>query len=61
MAYDPVTKIYTPEYTPNPDKYIQDMNKIVLLAIGTYISFLSIYLYPIYIYTGYIYIYMYRI
>lgn len=27
MAYDPVTKIYTPEYTPNPDKYIQDMIK----------------------------------
>ena len=27
MAYDPVTKIYTPEYTPNPDKYIRDMIK----------------------------------
>jgi hypothetical protein len=25
MAYDPVTKVYTPEYTPNPDKYINDM------------------------------------
>jgi hypothetical protein len=23
MAYDPVTKIYTPEYTPNPDAYIE--------------------------------------
>ena len=25
MAYDPITKVYTPEYTPNPDKYISDM------------------------------------
>lgn len=25
MAYDPVTKIYTPEYTPNPDAYIQKL------------------------------------
>ena len=23
MAYDPVTKIYTPDYTPNPDAYIE--------------------------------------
>lgn len=27
MAYDPVTKIYTPEYTPNPDAYIERMIK----------------------------------
>ena len=27
MAYDPVTKIYTPEYTPNPDAYIERMTK----------------------------------
>jgi len=25
MAYDPVTKIYTPEYTPNPDAYIKKL------------------------------------
>jgi hypothetical protein len=27
MAYDPVTKIYTPEYTPNPDAYIERLTK----------------------------------
>lgn len=27
MAYDPITKIYTPEYTPNPDAYIERMIK----------------------------------
>ena len=27
MAYDPVTKVYTPEYTPNPDAYIDRMVK----------------------------------
>lgn len=27
MAYDPVTKIYTPEYTPNPDAYIEKLTK----------------------------------
>jgi len=25
MAYDPVTKIYTPDYTPNPDAYIKKL------------------------------------
>ena len=27
MAYDPVTKIYTPDYTPNPDAYIERLTK----------------------------------
>jgi hypothetical protein len=25
MAYDPVTKVYTPDYTPNPDAYIEKL------------------------------------
>ena len=25
MAYDPVTKVYTPDYTPNPDAYIKKL------------------------------------
>jgi len=27
MAYDPVTGVYTPEYTPNPDAYIEKLTK----------------------------------
>jgi len=25
MAYDPITKVYTPDYTPNPDAYIEKL------------------------------------
>ena len=27
MAYDPVTKVYTPDYTPNPGAYIERLTK----------------------------------
>ena len=34
MAYDPVTKVYTPDYTPNPDAYIKKLTKKGLSKAG---------------------------
>jgi len=51
MAYDPVTKIYTPEYTPNPDAYIkklrnQGMSKADAAASARYQAQADIYFAP---------------
>ncbi len=51
MAYDPVTKIYTPEYTPNPDAYIkkltnQGLSKAEAAASARYQAYADKYFAP---------------